>query len=184
MGLRENHEEHEGHEVDFDNLSKQVIGCALEVHKTLGPGLLESAYEHCLAYELQKHDIGFRSQHPIPIDYKGEKLDCGFRADLLIEGQLIVELKAVERLLGVHEAQVLTYMKLAGASIGLLMNFNVPMLRNGLRRFVIWQPFVNFVPFVFVLQFCGLSTPSVAVFGFVSAFHASQKHQQTGPKGK
>lgn len=121
-----------------NELTKRVIGCAIEVHRTLGPGLLESAYQQCLAYELRGNDLSFRFEHPVPVDYKGVHLDCGYRIDLWIESQLVVELKAVENVSGFHEAQILTYMKLANASLGLLINFNVGKLVNGIRRFRIW----------------------------------------------
>jgi GxxExxY protein len=122
--------------MEFDALSNKVIGCALEVHKHLGPGLLESAYEQCLANELSINDIPFRLQQSIAVEYKGTKLDCGFRADLIIDDALLVELKAVDRLLPIHQAQLLTYLKLSGIALGLLINFNVRSLRNGLKRMV------------------------------------------------
>ncbi len=110
----------------FDELSNKVIGCAIEVHRAIGPGLLESAYQQCLAHEFYTSDIPFSMEHPLPVKYKNIKLDCGYRADFLIDKQLLIELKSVEKLIAVHEAQLLTYMKLAGASVGLLINFNVP----------------------------------------------------------
>lgn len=123
--------------MDFDALSNRVIGCAIEVHRVLGPGLLESTYEQCLAHELRLAAIGFRVQQPLPVEYKGLQLDCGYRVDVVVENSLIVELKSVEALQGIHEAQLLTYMKLAGVKTGLLTNFNVMVLRAGLRRFVL-----------------------------------------------
>jgi GxxExxY protein len=123
--------------MEFDPLSKRVIGCALEVHRALGPGLLESTYEQCLARELSLAGIAFALQSPLPVEYKGVKLDCGYRVDVLVEGRLIVEIKSIERLLPIHEAQLLTYMKLAHIPVGLLMNFNVRLLKEGLRRFVL-----------------------------------------------
>lgn len=123
--------------IQFDDLSNQVIGCALEVHRSLGPGLLETTYEQCLAHELTRAEVPFRAQCPLPVSYKGHRLDCGYRVDLLVDNDLIVELKSVEELLAVHEAQLLTYLKLAGVSVGLLMNFNVPRLKDGIRRFVL-----------------------------------------------
>lgn len=123
--------------MEFDELSNRVIGCALEVHKTLGPGLLESTYEQCLARELALAGIAFRLQASLPVNYKGIKLDCGYRIDLLVEEQLVVEAKSVEQLLPIHEAQLLTYLKLSGHHIGLLINFNVQLLKNGLKRFVL-----------------------------------------------
>jgi len=118
-------------------ISGAVIGAAIEVHRALGPGLLESAYEACLAYELTERDIPFERQKPIPILYKGVALDAGFRADLLVDGLVVVELKAVDALAPVHEAQVLTYLKLTGCKLGLLINFNVPILKHGLKRLVL-----------------------------------------------
>src|SRR6056297_1846144 len=108
--------------MEFEGLSRRVIGCAIEVHRELGPGLLESTYEKCLAHELRLGDVDFRLQHPLPVAYKGVRLDCGYRVDLFIEDRLIVELKAVEEIRGIHEAQLLTYMKLAGTRTGLLIN--------------------------------------------------------------
>ena len=132
------HEEHEGHEeMKFDDLSYAVIGCALEVHKLLGPGLLESTYEQCLAHELTMNGILFKLQQPLPVIYKDIKLDCGYRIDLLIENKLIVELKSVEAIKAIHEAQLLTYMKLANISIGLMINFNVQNLKEGIKRYVL-----------------------------------------------
>jgi GxxExxY protein len=123
--------------MEFDDLSKQVIGCALEVHRHLGPGLLESAYEQCLAHELSCAKRPFQLQAPVPIEYKDVHLDCGYRIDVLVDGKLIVELKSVERLLPIHEAQLLTYMKLAHMRTGLLINFNVRLLKDGIKRFVL-----------------------------------------------
>ncbi|NOZ22020.1 MAG: GxxExxY protein [Planctomycetes bacterium] len=121
----------------FDPLSNRVIGCALEVHRGLGPGLLESTYEQCLAHELSLADIPFKMQWPLPVKYKEVSLDCGYRIDFLVDGKLIVELKSVDQLLGIHEAQLLTYMKLAEVKIGLLMNFNAELLRDGIKRLVL-----------------------------------------------
>jgi len=121
----------------FDDLSHSVIGCALEVHSHLGPGLLESTYEQCLAHELTMNGILFKIQQPLPVIYKDIRLDCGYRIDLLIENKLIVELKSVEELKGIHEAQLLTYMKLANISIGLIINFNVRRLKEGIKRYVL-----------------------------------------------
>ncbi len=133
-----NHEEHEGHEVlKFDELSNQIIGCALEVHRNLGPGLLESTYEQCLAHELRLAGIDFKIQCPLPVEYKGIKLDCGYRVDFLVCDKVIVELKSVEKVLPIHEAQLLTYMKLSNVSVGLRINFNVKLLKNGIKRFVL-----------------------------------------------
>ena len=121
----------------FDSLSNKVIGCAIEVHRELGPGLLESTYEACLAYELSQAGIRFLLQHPMPVAYKGVRLECGYRLDLLVENELILELKAVDEILGIHEAQILTYLKLAKLKTGLLINFNVSILKNGIKRFVL-----------------------------------------------
>ena len=123
--------------MEFDELSNKVLGCALEVHRELGPGLLESTYEQCLAYELNRAKVLFKLQVELPVAYKQIRLNCGYRIDLLVEDRLIVELKSVDQLLKVHEAQILTYMKLARVEIGLLMNFNVEMLRKGIKRFVL-----------------------------------------------
>ena len=123
--------------MEFDDLSNRVIGCAIEVHRELGPGLLESTYEQCLAHELKLNGIGYRLQIPQPVEYKGTRLDCGYRIDILVEDAIILELKSVEEIKGIHEAQLLTYMKLAGARIGLLINFNVTKLKNGIMRFVL-----------------------------------------------
>ncbi|HBO44656.1 MAG TPA: GxxExxY protein [Planctomycetaceae bacterium] len=123
--------------MEFDELSHRVLGCAIEVHKRLGPGLLESAYQQCLAYELSRLGIRFRTESPLAIEYREIRLDCGYRIDLFVEDQLIVELKSVERLGGIHTAQILTYMKLARVSVGLLINFNVERLKDGIKRFVL-----------------------------------------------
>jgi len=123
--------------VKFDELSNKVLGCAIEVHRQLGPGLLESTYEQCLAYELNQAKIPFKLQVELPVECKQIKLDCGYRIDLLADDRLIVELKSVDQLLRIHEAQVLTYMKLASVRVGLLINFNVELLRKGVRRFVL-----------------------------------------------
>ncbi len=123
--------------MEFDSLSNRVIGCAIEVHRLLGPGLLESTYEQCLAHELRLAGIKFQLEAALPVEYKGIRLDCGYRIDLIIEEKLIVELKNVESILPIHEAQLLTYMKLAKISTGLLINFNTKLLRDGIRRFVL-----------------------------------------------
>jgi len=123
--------------MEFDDLSNRVIGCVIEVHRTLGAGLLESVYEKCLAYELGCKGIPFEVQKPIPVKYKQVQLDCGYRIDLLVDGKLIIELKSVDKLLGIHQAQLMTYMKLAKVETGLLMNFNVQILKDGLKRIVL-----------------------------------------------
>ncbi len=120
-----------------DPLTGQVIGCAIEVHRALGPGLLEAAYEQCLAHELALRSIPFRLQWPLPVAYKGVKLDCGFRVDLFIADKLIVELKSVESIHPVHQAQLLTYLRLANCRTGLLINFNVSRLTQGIKRMVL-----------------------------------------------
>ena len=123
--------------MEFDALSNRVIGCAIEVHKNLGPGLLESTYEQCLAHELSVADIPFKLQFSLPVEYKGTKLDCGYRVDLFVDNSISVELKSIDRILPIHEAQLLTYMKLADVSIGLLMNFNVKYMKDGIKRMVL-----------------------------------------------
>ena len=123
--------------MEFDELSNRVIGCAIEVHRVLGPGLLESSYKQRLAYELSSEGIAFQVQHPQPVQYKGIQLDCGFRIDILVENRLILELKSVDSLKGIHESQLLTYMKLARIKIGLLINFNNTRLKDGIKRFVL-----------------------------------------------
>jgi len=123
--------------MDLNQLSSKVIGAAIEVHKHLGPGLLESAYEECLCHELGLRGILYERQKELPIQYKNRKLDCGYRLDMVVEGAIILELKACERLEPIHEAQLLSYLKLSGYKIGLLINFNVKLLRTGIRRFVL-----------------------------------------------
>jgi len=123
--------------MEFDELSNKVIGLAIEVHRQLGPGLLESAYQQCLAYELSKAGISFQMEVSLPIKYKEINISCGYRIDLLIEDKLIIELKSVNELLPIHDAQLLTYMKLSKKSIGLLMNFNEVLLKDGIKRFVL-----------------------------------------------
>ncbi len=123
--------------MEFDDLSNKVIGCAISVHRHLGPGLLESAYEQCLAIELSTQDISFELQSELHVQYRGRKIDCGYRIDVLVEDALILELKSVDKLLPIHEAQLLTYMKLAGIRTGLLINFNVSLLKDGIKRMVL-----------------------------------------------
>ncbi len=117
-----------------DPLTERVIGAAIEVHRALGPGLLESAYEECLCYELGQVGIEFERQVELPLVYKSLRLDHGYRIDIVVDGVLVVEVKAVDMLLPIHEAQLLTYPRLGGYPTGLLINFNVPVLKNGLRR--------------------------------------------------
>ena len=121
---------------EFDALSNRVIGCAIEVHRELGPGLLESAYARCLQHELKLNGIGFEFEKVLPVEYKGIHLECGYRLDLYFEGALIVELKSVAAIEPIHEAQLITYLKLSRVGVGLLINFNVPRLKDGIRRFV------------------------------------------------
>jgi GxxExxY protein len=123
--------------MEFSELSHKVIGCAIEVHRVLGPGLLESTYEQCLAHELNLNKISLKLQHPLPVQYKEIRLDCGYRVDILIENEIIIELKSVEELKGIHEAQLLTYMKLAEIKQGFLMNFNVKQLKDGMKSFIL-----------------------------------------------
>ena len=113
-----------------NDITEHVIGAAIEVHRTLGPGLLESAYETCLCRELQLRNIQYQRQLSLPVNYKGITLESGYRLDLLVENQVVVEVKAIETLQPVHEAQVLTYMRLGGWRVGLLINFNVPLLKQ------------------------------------------------------
>ncbi len=120
-----------------NELSKLIIGAAIEVHRNLGPGLLESAYEQCLAFELAERNVRFERQKAIPVVYKGNSLDCGFRCDFLVDNCVIVELKAVDNLMPIHDAQVLTYLKLTGCKLGLLLNFNSTRMSNGVRRLVL-----------------------------------------------
>jgi GxxExxY protein len=120
-----------------NELTREIIGAAIEVHRTLGPGLLESAYEECLCRELSVRGIAFERQEPLPVEYRGVKLDCGYRLDLLVAEAVVVEIKAVEGMAPIHEAQLLTYLKLGGWRGGLLINFNVSVLRDGIRRRVL-----------------------------------------------
>lgn len=118
-------------------LTGQVIGAAIEVHRVLGPGLLESAYQICLARELSVRGVVFEQEKPLPVTYKGVQLDCGYRLDFVVAGKVVVELKAVDALLPIHGAQLLTYLKLTGSHVGLLINFNVPVLKDGIKRKVL-----------------------------------------------
>ena len=126
-----------GGRVERDPLTETVIGLAIEVHRALGSGLLESAYEACFCYELKANDVSYQRQVPLPVVYKSIKLDCGYRIDVVIDGLLVIELKTVDRLLPIHDAQMLTYLKLSGIRTGLLMNFNMPVLKDGIRRLVL-----------------------------------------------
>jgi GxxExxY protein len=125
---------------DLEFLAHQVIGACIEVHRFLGPGLLESAYEICLAKELELTSIPFERQKALPLSYKGLKLDCGYRLDFLVDTALVVELKAVETILPIHEAQMLTYLRMTGCTLGLLMNFHAKTMKDGLRRMVLNHP--------------------------------------------
>lgn len=118
----------------INDLTEKIIGCAIEVHRAIGPGLLESAYEECLCFELAQAGIHFERQVPLPVSYKGIQLDCGYKMDIVVERLIILEIKAVERIIPVHEAQLLSYLKLYDKRIGLLLNFHVPRLRDGLKR--------------------------------------------------
>jgi GxxExxY protein len=120
----------------LDFLTSKIIGLSIEVHRAIGPGLLESGYEECLCFELSQAGLRFDRQVPLPVVYKGVKLDCGYRMDIIVEDSFIVEIKAVERTIPVHEAQLLSYLKLANKRVGSLMNFHVPVLKNGLKRIV------------------------------------------------
>lgn len=133
-----NHGEHREHgDLILKDLSEAIIGCAIAVHKELGPGLLETAYETCLAYELEQSGYCVERQKPMPLKYREVQLDCGYRLDLMVNDVVVIEIKAVETLLPIHEAQLLTYMRLAGCKLGLLINFNEKLLKHGVRRFVL-----------------------------------------------
>ncbi len=120
--------------MELNELSEKIIGCAIKVHRTLGPGLLESTYEVCLVHELKKAGLKVERQVPLPVIYDGIQLDAGYQLDVLVEDTIILELKSVEILLPIHEAQLLTYLKLANKKLGLLINFNVTLLKNGIKR--------------------------------------------------
>jgi len=120
-----------------NEITREIIGAAIEVHKHLGPGLLESAYEECLFHELQLRNLRVERQRAVPVVYKQTKLECGYRIDLLVEGRVVVELKSVEGLGPIHEAIILTYLRMSGHKLGLLINFNVSVLKDGVRRFIV-----------------------------------------------
>jgi len=122
--------------MEINQLSSKIIGAAIEVHKALGPGLLESAYEECLSHELGLQCLSLERQKPLSIIYKTKKLDCGYRLDLVVEKAIILELKSCEKIEEIHKAQLLTYLKLSGLMLGLLLNFNVPVMRDGIVRIV------------------------------------------------
>jgi len=123
--------------MEFESTTREIIGSAIEVHKLLGPGLLESAYEQCMIFELIHKGLHVEHQKPIPLIYKSIKLECGYRLDLLVENCVIVELKSIDAIAPIHEAQILTYLRLSKLKIGLLINFNVTVLKNGLRRYIL-----------------------------------------------
>ena len=120
-----------------NQITEEIIGAAIEVHRALGPGLLESAYLQCLCQELRLRGLDFKIELPLPVEYKGVKLDCGYRIDLLVAGLVVVELKSIDAIHPIHEAQLLTYLKLGRWTLGLLINFNVPVLKEGIRRRVL-----------------------------------------------
>ena len=122
--------------MDINQLSSKIIGAAIEVHKALGPGLLESAYEKCLCHELKLRGLSFENQKPLPLVFKGEKLDCGYQLDIVVENTIILELKSCAKIEPIHKAHLLTYLKLSGLKLGLLLNFNVPIMREGITRIV------------------------------------------------
>lgn len=122
--------------MSINQLSSKIIGAAIEVHKCLGPGLLESAYEECLCHELNIQGLSFEKQKALSIDYKGKKLDCGYRLDIVVENTIIIELKSCEKIEPIHKAQLLTYLKLSGLNLGIILNFNVPVLKDGIVRIV------------------------------------------------
>ncbi|HWF06543.1 MAG TPA: GxxExxY protein [Candidatus Angelobacter sp.] len=134
MNTDQNNGSAEQKKLIHEALTEQIIGAAMEVHKALGPGLLESVYEECLCYELHLRGLRFQRQVTVPVIYKGVSLDCGYRLDLIVEHTVILELKCVERVLAIHEAQLMTYLKLLDKPVGFIMNFNVPVLRQGLTR--------------------------------------------------
>jgi GxxExxY protein len=123
--------------IENDLLTEKIIGCAIEVHRGLGPGLLESAYEECLCFELGQARLSHEKEVPLPILYKAVKLDCGYRMDIVVDDRVVIELKTVDRLMPIHEAQLLTYLKLSRIKTGLLLNFNSAILKDGLRRLVL-----------------------------------------------
>jgi len=124
-----------------NNLTERVIGAAIEVHRHLGPGLLESAYGECLCFELSNCGLVYDREVPLPLIYKGCRLECGYRMDIVVEGQIILEIKAVDKILPIHEAQLLTYLRISGHQLALLLNFNAVLLKHGIRRFVLSSAF-------------------------------------------
>ena len=134
---RRGRREREGMSEHVNQITQAVIGAAMEVHRALGPGLLESAYQKCLCRELTVQGVPFECERPLPLEYKDIRLECGYRLDLLVASSVVVEVKSVEALAPIHEAQLLTYLRLGGSQVGLLINFNVPLLKQGIRRKVI-----------------------------------------------
>ena len=132
----EGHEGHEGHE-EIEAAARSIVDAGLKVHRALGPGLLESAYEHCLAYELSRRGLRVARQLIVPIVYEDTKLDVGYRLDLLVADAVVIEIKAVDALMPIHEAQLMTYLRLSGCRLGFLINFNVVLFKHGLRRFML-----------------------------------------------
>ena len=122
--------------MDLNQLSSKIIGAAIEIHKALGPGLLESAYEKSLCHELKLRGLSFDNQKPLPLVFKGEEIDCGYRLDIIVGNAIILELKACEKIEPIHKAQLLTYLKISGLTLGLILNFNVPIMRRGIVRIV------------------------------------------------
>jgi GxxExxY protein len=120
--------------LEINKITEIIIGCAIDIHKSLGPGLLESAYEKCLIYEINEHKLSVKQQVPLPVKYKNVQLDCAYRLDLLIEDCVVIELKSVEAVMPIHKAQLLSYLKLSGFKVGLLINFNVNILKDGIIR--------------------------------------------------
>lgn len=121
---------------EINRITEKIIGAAIEVHRELGPGLLESTYETCLVFELAERGLKFERQKPLPVVYKGNRLDAGYRLDLFVDDQIIVEIKSVDQLVPIHQAQILSYLKLSGCRVGLLINFNVQILKNGIKRVI------------------------------------------------
>lgn len=122
--------------MDLNKLSHSIIECAIKVHSTLGPGLLESTYQTCLVHELKKRGLKVESEVPLPVIYDGEKIEVGYRIDILVENSIILEIKAIEKTIPIHEAQLLSYLKMSGKTVGLLLNFNVRMMKSGITRMV------------------------------------------------
>ena len=123
--------------MEENEITGNILKAAIEVHKHLGPGLLESAYEECLCRELALMGLKFERQKNLPVEYKGIKLDCGYRLDMVVENEVIVEIKAVDRLMPIHEAQIMTYLRLSGLRLGLLLNFNSPSMKDGVKRIIL-----------------------------------------------